>query len=238
MLLRYDHSQVRGKVDFDIRLNTAQKGFIRLDSRAAVSACSPDDAVKASAWRVTVGGKQGQRSPLRRSHGDKKAAILCASHALQPRLSCILKMQQKLYTPTPTVLFYNSPSRILNPPKIKPLRLPPISSFTPSRFLPFFPPSLLVQRCCRGHTHARSAVCLPLTLRSFAAVATREWPPSFCSLSLCVTTEKRRKNKKVRRVRMIRKDLSFLPEHGWNRRKPLMWRKGIMDPEKLFFGFR
>lgn len=37
---------------------------------------------------------------------------------------------------------------------------------------------------------------------------------------------------------MIRKDLSFLPEHGWNRRKPLMWRKGIMDPEKLFFGFR
>lgn len=185
MLLRYDHSQVRGKVDFDIRLNTAQKGFIRLDSRAAVSACSPDDAVKASAWRVTVGGKQGQRSPLRRSHGDKKAAILCASHALQPRLSCILKMQQKLYTPTPTVLFYNSPSRILNPPKIKPLRLPPISSFTPSRFLPFFPPqsvsAAMLQRthpctlcclsafdpekfCCSGHTRVAPFFLLPLSV--------------------------------------------------------------------------
>lgn len=194
-------------------------------------------------WKLLHGGSRWVGNKVNAPHWEgvtvTKRQLFCAR-----RMPCnhvwaaFKKMQQKLYTPTPTVLFYNSPSRILNPPKIKPLHLPPISSFTPSRFLPFFPPSLLVQRCCRGHTHARSAVCLPLTLRSFAAVATREWPPSFCSLSLCVTTEKRRKNKKVRRVRMIRKDLSFLPEHGWNRRKPLMWRKGIMDPEKLFFGFR
>lgn len=98
--------------------SSPQKGLIHLESRAAVSAGSPGDAEKASAWRVTAGAKQGHRSPLRSSRGNKKEAILCTSHALQPRLSCIYSFKKcnRSYMPPPLqqCFFYNPPSRILN----------------------------------------------------------------------------------------------------------------------------
>ena len=138
--------------------------------------------------RVTVGDQNKVAAPTEKVTVTRACGRLC-----ERRLLHIYSFKEAATEDTelqhfPVFLFFSPlslPEGLQTHPRLNHFissRLPP--SFTPSCFLPF--PCLLVQWCCRGHTHPPSAASLSLSLWPWevlqraadsAAVPTQESPP-------------------------------------------------------------